>query len=303
MFKLFTTIATTIVLISSCYGDPAPTEQQAQIQEKIKEALSNMSKAAIDGPKSIPLADQATLSLGEAYTFIPKTQAAQYMEAHGNSNDPKLIGMVVNQSGDLNWILLIKYIDEGYIKEDDAKNWNADELLDSLKKGTEEANKERKKQGYGTYHVTGWIEKPTYDANNHKLIWSIEGKDDEDSVNEDTPSDPFVNYNTYALGRHGYMQLNLLTSKTTVEADKVHAGAILQALHFNEGSRYEDFVEGHDRVAEYGLGALILGVAAKKLGLFAMAGLFIAKMWKLIAVGFVLLAGSIRKLFSRKKKD
>lgn len=294
-------MATTLILLAPSYADSSQNSKQAQIEEKISKALSNMAKTAVDGPKSIPLVDQATLSLGEGYTFIPKEEAHEYMEAHGNINGPDLIGMVVSHEGDLNWIILIKYIDEGYVKEDDAKNWNADELFKSLQEGAEIANKERKKQGYPTFHITGWIEKPTYDSNQHKLIWSIEGEDDVDSLLVGQQVEKFVNYSTYALGRHGYFQLNLLTSKDNVDADKVHAAALLQAIHFNEGKRYEDFVEGHDKVAEYGLGALILGVAAKKLGLFAMAGVFLAKMWKLIAVGFIVLGSFIRKLFSRKK--
>jgi Uncharacterized membrane-anchored protein conserved in bacteria len=32
---------------------------------------------------------------------------------------------------------VIRYIKEGYIKDDDAKNWNADDLLKNLKDGVE----------------------------------------------------------------------------------------------------------------------------------------------------------------------
>ena len=38
------------------------------------------------------------------------------------------------------------------------------------------------------------------------------------------------------------------------------------ALNFNEGKRYADFNASTDKVAEYGLAALVAGVAAKKLG-------------------------------------
>lgn len=303
MLKILKVISLTATMLSTSFAETSSNTNMSEIEQKITQAISNMGKVAVDGPSSIPLGDQATLSLKEQYTFIPKNEASEYMEAQGNKHDPQLLGLVLNQSGEHNWVLLIKYIDEGYIKEDDAKNWNADELLESLKRGAEKANKERKPLGFPTFHVTGWIEKPTYDSTHHTLIWSIEGQDDEGFAGDTAEAEDFVNYNTYALGRHGFLQLTLITDRKNVDADKAHAANILNAINFNEGKRYEDFVEGQDRTAEYGLGALILGVAAKKLGLFAMAGVFLAKMWKVIIIGFVLLGGFIKRLFSRKKEN
>jgi uncharacterized membrane-anchored protein len=77
---------------------------------------------------------------------------------------------------------------------------------------------------------------------------------------------------------------------------------MLGALNFNDGKRYADFNESTDHVAEYGLAALVLGVGAKKLGLLAMAGVFLAKFAK---VGFLALLGMgalARKFFGGKKK-
>ena len=48
-----------------------------------------------------------------------------------------------------------------------------------------------------------------------------------------------------------------------------HARELLAALSFNEGKRYTDFNAATDRMAEYGLAALVGGMAAKKLGLLA----------------------------------
>jgi len=57
-----------------------------------------------------------------------------------------------------------------------------------------------------------------------------------------------------------------------------------------EGQRYAEFRPG-DKIAEYGLAALITGGAAAvalKTGLFQ-------KFWKLIVLGFVALAGALKK--------
>ena len=109
-----------------------------------------------------------------------------------------------------------------------------------------------------------------------------------------------INYNTYALGREGYFSLNMLTDEAHVSADKPEAATLLQALSFKDGKRYEDFNASTDKVAEYGLAALIGGVAAKKLGLFALAAGFFAKFAKVLALGALGVAAAARKLFAKK---
>jgi len=69
-----------------------------------------------------------------------------------------------------------------------------------------------------------------------------------------------------------------------------------------QGQAYADFREG-DRVAEYGLGALIVGgaaaVAAKK-GFFAVIAKFLIAGWKLLLVGLVAVGGFFKRLFGRR---
>ena len=109
--------------------------------------------------------------------------------------------------------------------------------------------------------------------------------------------DPVVNYNTYVLGREGYVSLNLITSSSTVEADKPAAHELLAAVDFNDGKRYGDFNSSTDKVAAYGLAALVGGLAAKKLGLLAAAGVFIAKFAKVIIIGVAAAGGAVVKFF------
>ena len=106
-----------------------------------------------------------------------------------------------------------------------------------------------------------------------------------------------VNYNTYVLGREGYFELNLITGNSTIAQYKKNAHTMLASLHYNDGKRYQDFSEGTDRVAKYGLTALITGVAAKKLGLLALAGAFFVKMWKLAIIIPIALLGMLKKIF------
>ena len=134
------------------------------------------------------------------------------------------------------------------------------------------------------FSVVGWVEVPSYDPATHRLVWSVAARPKEPRAGGDG-----VNYNTYVLGREGYFSMNLVTSMDRVELEKPVAREILAALSFNEGKRYADFNAATDRMAEYGLAALVGGLAAKKLGLLATAGIFIAKFWK---IGLLAMAGA-----------
>ena len=124
------------------------------------------------------------------------------------------------------------------------------------------------------------------------LVWSAEARD-----KSGQDADPVVNYNTYVLGREGYVPLNLITNSSSVEADKPAAHELLAAVKFADGKRYGDFNSSTDKVATYGLAALVGGLAAKKLGLLAAAGVFIAKFAKLIIVGVAAAGGAVAKFF------
>jgi uncharacterized membrane-anchored protein len=249
------------------------------------------------GPTTITLRNQATIALPEGYGFIPPKEGAVLMNAMGNQTDDNFLGLIFPQSED-EWFVTVDFDPAGYIKDDDAKEWDADELLDNLKEGTEAANEHREQVGVTPIEVTRWIEKPNYDASTHRLVWSAEVKD-KGSSGEDAG----INYNTYVLGREGYVSLNLITSAAEVEAHKPAAHELLAAVNFNEGKRYTDFNESTDKVAAYGLAALVGGIAAKKLGLLAGLGLMIAKFGKLLIVGVVALGGAAAKFFKGKKED
>jgi uncharacterized membrane-anchored protein len=248
----------------------------------------------------VKLADQATLKLPEGFVYVPPAEGKRIMTAMGNRVGTGFLGLVFpSEDPNANWFVVMGYVDSGYIRDDDAKDWNADELLTNLKGGTEEANKDRRARGIPEMEVLGWVEAPRYDPATHRLVWSAATKDKAEAGA--TPRG--VNYNTYALGRQGYISLNLVTDYATIAKEKPIAQRLLAALDFNAGRRYADFDSSTDRVAEYGLAALVGGFAAKKLGLFATLGVLLAKFWKVIAIGGVALVAGLGKLLGRKKVE
>jgi uncharacterized membrane-anchored protein len=260
------------------------------------EAIWQAAEAAMQrGPAQIELRDQARLDLPEGYGFVPTKEGAAVMDMLGNQTDGRFVGLIF-PNGEAGWFVTIDYEPSGYIKDDDAKEWDADELLASLKEGTEAANEHRREIGVEEIEVTRWVEKPAYDAQTHRLVWSAEAR-----LKSGQDEDPTVNYNTYVLGREGYISLNLITSASTVEADKPAAHQLLAAVNFNDGKRYGDFNASTDKVAAYGLAALVGGMAAKKLGLLAVIGAFLAKFAKVLIVGVVALGAGLMKLLKGRK--
>jgi uncharacterized membrane-anchored protein len=262
-------------------------------------AFEAAKKVAKSGPQDITLLSQATLKLPAGYLFIPQPNAAQVMQAMGNpGEDDSLQGLVFPQDDEAGkWFMTVRYEASGYIKDGEAKEWNAEELLSSYKEGTEEANKERKKMGIPGLEILGWAEKPAYDGASHRLVWAMSSKETDAAA-----TDPQgVNYNTYALGREGYFSINLVTELTDLPKYKNDASTILAALNFQDGKRYADFNSSTDKVAEYGLAALVAGVAAKKLGLLALIAAFAAKFAKIIFIAVAAFGGSVWKFFKREK--
>jgi uncharacterized membrane-anchored protein len=274
-------------LIAPAFGaDPAPDARQ----QAMHQAASAAKAALVKGPAEVTLRDQAKLALPENFGFVPQQQAAALMRAMGNTTGDDFLGLIIPHGGDSHWFVAVSYEASGYIKDDDARNWDADKLLQSLKEGTEAANEERAKAGVPALEVTRWIEPPAYEPATHRLVWSAEARHKDGSSR-----DPTVNYNTYLLGREGYVSMNLITSASAVDADKSAARALLAAVDFDSGKQYGDFNSSTDKVAAYGLAALVAGVAAKKLGLLALLAAMAVKFAKIIAVSVAALIVAIKR--------
>jgi uncharacterized membrane-anchored protein len=273
MGALLLTVVFTLPRLAAAQGAAPAPDPRAEIQA----AVAAADRARVQG--RVDLLDQAVLRLPADFSFIPAAETARLMRAIGNRTGPNLVGMIVDDQGlAADWFVVLQFEKSGYI--------------------TEQANAERRARGIPEMEVVGWVQRPTYDSANHRLVWSASTK------NRNSPADAprGVNYNTYALGRDGYFSLNLVTDLVTVEQTKPTAHRLLAALEYRDGKRYADFNASTDKVAEYGLGALIAGAAAKKLGLFAAIGVFLVKFWKIIALAAVVLAGGAFKIFRGRRQ-
>jgi uncharacterized membrane-anchored protein len=163
-----------------------------------------------------------------------------------------------------------------------------------MKDGTDEDNRLRKEAGQPALRIRGWEQKPTYDNASNKVVWAISHTvEGEEGVG--------VNYNTLALGRHGYMSMNMVGDLGELPRMKPQAQTLLTAMSFVEGKRYADFNGATDKVAAVGLTALVAGAAAKtgllaKLWAFLLPVILVAKKFiVLLVVAIVALARSLWK--------
>ncbi|OWT77433.1 MULTISPECIES: DUF2167 domain-containing protein [unclassified Achromobacter] len=297
---MYAKLLASLAIFGTAFGfAPSASAQSETAQREIQAATESAFRAAQESGV-VHLGDQATLKLPPNTIFVPRAQANRLMEAYGNGKDDTLMGLFMPPADSPDdWIVTANFEKAGYIKDDDAKNWDVKELLQSLRDGTEEQNSERRTRGIPELEVVGWVQPPQYDSAHQRLVWSVEGRDKGSAADADAT----VNYNTYALGRDGYISLDLLTSKSMVAAQKPALIGLLDNLNYNDGKKYADFNSSTDKIAEYGLAALVAGVAAKKLGLLAIIAAFVLKFGKLAIIAVAAGGGAFFKLFRRKKAE
>ena len=293
MRKVQGSMVTTVLVGLSAVAHAAPSDAQQRA------VWDDVAQAAKKGPVDVPLLDEAVLHVPDGEVFVPQPQADRLLNMLGNpGSNPEMPGLILPRDPKASWFMPISFHKVGYIKDDDARSWDADEMLKNIKDGTDEQNKAREKAGEPGMDIVGWSEAPRYDAGKQRLIWSLTSR--EIGARPDEPLS--VNYNTYALGRDGYVSMNMVTSAAELPALKPVAEQQLAALDYNAGKRYADFDAKNDHVAEYGIAALVVGVAAHKLGFIALALAFLAKFAKLIFIGLAVFGGGVMKFFGRKPK-
>lgn len=111
---------------------------------------------------------------------------------------------------------------------------------------------------------------------------------------------PAINYNTYQLGREGFIELTMVTDLNSVDQYKPIARELLGNIEFNEGKRYSDFNAATDKVAGIRIGSLSRRTGCEKTGLVGSCRRIARQIRQLIAVG-VIGAGALFKGLWRKK--
>jgi uncharacterized membrane-anchored protein len=191
------------------------------------------------------------------------------------------------------WAVVVTYDKDGHIKDDDADKINYDSLLKDMQESIAESNEERKKQGYAGMALKGWAERPSYDKATHKMYWAKQ-------VHFDDSDKDTLNYNVRVLGREGVLVLNAVADAGQISQIKQDMQTVTGFTDFTPGNRYADFDSKTDKVAEYGLAALVAGGVAAKLGLFGKLFALLLAFKKIIFIAVAALGATVFKRFKRK---
>ena len=241
----------------------------------------------------------ATLDLPATFRYLSPQDASHVLEAWGNPPDPRTLGMIVPAGVDPlteeGWGVVVTYDKDGHVKDDDADGIDYAKLLKDMQEETTAGNEERKKQGYPGLTLSGWAETPHYDKTAHKLYWA------KDFMNNES-SNHSLNYDIRVLGREGVLVLSAVANMSQLASIKTEMQKVTAFTNFTDGNRYTDFNEKTDKVAEYGIAALVAGGVAAKLGLFGKLLALLIAFKKIIVLGVAAAGSAIFKFFRRKPK-
>jgi uncharacterized membrane-anchored protein len=201
---------------------------------------------------------------------------------------PQLITTLLIVPNHFRWFGVFHFQDSGYVP--DGEVLDPDSLLNTLKSGNRQDQQERKSRGIPLLILEGWFVEPHYDLVTKRLEWGTKFRTESNEI--------VINYTIKLLGRRGVMDAVLVSDPQSLEKDTREFKAVLTGYSFNEGERYAEFRSG-DKVAEYGLSALIIGGAAAAA---AKSGAF-KGLAKVLGVGVIAVLAAIgagfRKILGR----
>ncbi len=283
-------IAVLLVCLPLRAAQPEPAADEAALQAKYDKIINALPWKT--GPGDQSLGGRAELKYSKDYRFLDSAGAKSRLKMSGNHVEKRdILGMVEHLQD--KWWVVFEFDEIGYVKDDEKDKLNADKILASYREGIEAENKER--DGPPT-HVVGWHTKPNYNEQTHNLEWAI--------IFENS-GEQYVNYRVKLLGRHGVVDGTWVGDLKALDTAVTQFRQVLQDFKYKSGETYAEYRAG-DKIARYGLGALVLGGAtlgAAKLGLFPAVFLFFKKGFKFIIVGIVALGAWLKRLVTGRRRE
>ena len=294
------TVLSATVIVFSLFASATPAQTAADSAARKARLAKFATIEWLTGPSKGRLGSIGEIQIPKGCRLTQEQGAKTYLELTENIPTDEEVGLMLckdRNDEDGQWWVVYTYDPSGYVKDEEKKTLNANEILSSLRKGTAEENQERRKRGWDELRIDGWVRPPFYDEKTHNLTWSYTlGSSD---------SSKSVNHSVRLLGRGGVLHADLVLSPSQIDSVVPQFDSVVYSTTFVPGSRYSEWKEG-DKVAAYGLTALIAGgagAAAMKTGLFAKLGAALAAGWKVIAAAFVALSTRLKNLFKRKPKS
>jgi len=281
-------LATGFVCAWPAFAQPQDSQQHAQADV----ARQVESLSWIHGPAIVPIGDEAKVRIPRGVRYLDPAGTDKFLQLNGNPPVEKDYTIAPETSG---WFAVLEFDPVGYVS--DKEKVDPDALFKQIKSNEAEDNKERASAGQPALYLDRWVTPPHYDAVSHNLEWG--------TAMHSESGEQVVNYTSRILGRDGVTRAILVSDPTNLSADLQQYRAALSGFAYLPAKKYEDHQAG-DKMAAYGLGALVAGGAAAavvKTGLFA--GIFAAivkfgvAFYKLILVGVLAFYAALRKQIGR----
>jgi uncharacterized membrane-anchored protein len=247
------------------------------------------AQIVLEGPATGRLGTVAQVRVPEVCRFTDAKGATHFMQATGNAPSGREQGLLFCHSSAEDssaWFVLFTYNETGLVPDDDKSSIDQDALLAAVRRQNDASNATRRQHGWSDVDILGWEEPPHYDSVTHNFTWTTHLRDADSAALES------FNHSVRFLGRGGVMNVDLVADMEHYPPALPVFNRILEGYAFVPGERYSDWHAG-DKVAEYGLAALISGekkaparVTTTKLGLFSS--------WKtMVGVALALLLGAL----------
>ena len=301
MKKGFSCLVAFLLLAPVIYAKKGKDSLQIALESRIK-FMDSVEASLHWQSNTVNIADGiAKLNLSADFKYLNAEQSNYVLhDLWGNPGRNDILGMIFPASAgpftDSSYAFIITFDSDGYVKDNDADKINYTDMLKDLQSGEAEENKKRASEGYAPIHMVGWAEAPYYDKENKVLHWAKELKFGSDSVNT-------LNYDVRVLGRKGVLSLNAVATMNELAMVRTAIDKILKIPEFTDGNRYKDFNSSTDKVAVYGIGALVAGGILAKTGVLALVGKFLLVAWKFILLGIAAVWAAIKKFFTGKSKN
>lgn len=233
------------------------------------------------GPAEGALATWSEIQVPEGFDFTGRAGTRVMMEAMENPVGSGDVGTLMQRGQ--GWFAVFTFSENGYVSDEERDDLDADKLLESLKESNRIGNEERVRRGWAPLTLTGWHTPPHYDERSNNLEWGV-------LLSSGTGTT--VNYDVRLLGRRGVMSVSLVCEPSQMDDALPEFRKLLATHTFVAGEKYSEYREG-DKVAAYGLGALVTGgviAAAAKSGL-------LQKLWKFIVAGVLAGFAALKRMF------
>lgn len=256
-----------------------------------------------EGPSTGILGLIADLGVPQYCKFADAAGSKTFLQATGNIPSGRELGVLLcdPRRDSSYWFVVFDFDESGYVKDDEKATLDAAKILKTLQEGQDAGNKERRRRGLDELEIAGWERPPYYDTVTNNLTWSVK-------VRSKTDNEESINHSVRLLGRRGVMNVDLVASQEDMATAVPSFDSVLTEFSYFTGHGYAEWKPG-DKVAEYGLTALVAGgagLAAAKLGLFGkmwkwVLGLLVA-LKKFVIVIVLAVGAFLKRLFSRAPK-